>query len=159
MLLPPLAVAWLAAATAQPRGRRPGGVNSALRKAATRGAAVARNKARRSDAGVSASLNDIEKDYNLSKASAGREAIDEALNFVSREQRTGSSIGQSPARVVETLLNAKGAGPGDDEVALLTMDQARGLPTCNLTKRVLRDEGVFLYRRPGRESKRATATP
>ena len=63
------------------------------------------------------SLVAIEHAYNLSKASAGREAIDEAVLFVANEERAGATLGARAADEVARLLRANQTAPGADEVA------------------------------------------
>jgi len=89
------------------------------------------------------SLVAIENAYNLSKASAGREAIDEAVMFVANEERAGMTLGARAADVVAGLLRAKQTAPGADEVAPLLQP---GREDCVITKKMLREDGVYLYR-------------
>ena len=89
------------------------------------------------------SLVAIEHAYNLSKASAGREAIDEAVLFVANEERAGATLGARAADEVARLLRAKQTAPGADEVAPLLRP---GREVCAVTKKTLREDGVYLYR-------------
>ena len=89
------------------------------------------------------SLVAIEHAYNLSKASAGREAIDEAVLFVANEERAGATLGARAANEVAGLLRAKQTAPGADEVAPLLRP---GREVCAVTKNTLREDGVYLYR-------------
>ena len=89
------------------------------------------------------SLVAIEHAYNLSKASAGREAIDEAVLFVANEERAGATLGARAANEVARLLRAKQTAPGADEVAPLLRP---GREVCAVTKNTLREDGVYLYR-------------
>ena len=89
------------------------------------------------------SLVAIEHAYNLSKASAGREAIDEAVLFVANEERAGATLGARAADEVARLLRAKQTAPGADEVAPLLRP---GREVCAVTKNTLREDGVYLYR-------------
>ena len=78
------------------------------------------------------SLVAIEHAYNLSKASAGREAIDEAVLFVANEERAGATLGARAANEVARLLRAKQTAPGADEVAPLLRP---GREVCAVTKK------------------------
>ena len=92
----------------------------------------------------SAELLAIEEMYNLSHASAGRAAIDEAVKFVADEG--ASHVGARASAVLAKLLEGHAVAPGASEVDALAARRRADLPTCNVTKAAIAEEGVFLYR-------------